>query len=122
MAGLEGVVETLNNARIKASLWVDGSFLTQKIDPEDADVLLCVPCASWQAMTPEQQAAIDWFQNRDRWATHRCDTYRTVEFPVGHPSYPRWEWLRAYWIRQYGFSRTDEVKGIAVVGLTGGTP
>jgi hypothetical protein len=43
-----------------------------------------------------------------------------VEYPIDHDLYMQSEWDRAYWIRQYGFSRRDVQKGIAVLELTGG--
>ncbi len=40
MAGLEAVIKRLVDTRIEGELWIDGSFLTEKIDPGDK-VLLC---------------------------------------------------------------------------------
>jgi hypothetical protein len=42
MDGLDTIVGKLIAARIVGDFWVNGSFLTQKIDPEDTDVVLHV--------------------------------------------------------------------------------
>lgn len=42
MQGLRHVVDTLSNEAIPGEVWVDGSFLTKKIDPADVDILLSV--------------------------------------------------------------------------------
>jgi Family of unknown function (DUF6932) len=122
MRGLEGVVGRLVHDHIVGSLWIDGSFLTEKIDPEDVDLLLQLSIGFVQAMTPAQFAAVQWYVEPARRTTHWCDTYRTTWFPVGHPNHPRWLRMRDYWARQYGFSRKNEAKGIAIVELTGGAP
>ncbi len=44
-----------------------------------------------------------------------CDSYLFLEYPQGHPLYEEGQRLREYWLRQFGISRSDEPKGIAVV-------
>jgi hypothetical protein len=52
MTHLEQIVGRINSAAIAGEIWVDGSFLTEKLNPEDVDVLLVVrlviiPVNSW---------------------------------------------------------------------------
>lgn len=122
MEGLERLVAELNQKQIVGSLWVDGSFLTEDVQPADADLFLRIPASFVDRRTPDQEAALRWYMDRARKATHYCDTYSSVDYPVGHPRQDEWEWWRSYWTRQYGFSRGDQIKGIAVVELRGGTP
>jgi hypothetical protein len=120
MAGLTAVVQRLVAVRVIGHLWVDGSLMTEKIDPEDADLLLRISSDFLDRRTQEQWETLEWFADRDRKTTHHCDSYRWVEYPIDHDLYMQSEWDRAYWIRQYGFSRRDVQKGIAVLELTGG--
>ena len=53
MAGLEAVVEHLEQAGIMGDLWVNGSLLTQAIDPADADIVLRVSAEFFDAVPPE---------------------------------------------------------------------
>ena len=38
MTCLESIIENLCKAGMSGELWVDGSFLTEKIDPDDIDL------------------------------------------------------------------------------------
>lgn len=59
----------------------------------------------------QQRAALAWVQSNLR-PSLMVDSYVFVE-----TSDPRGDWLRSYWIRQFGFSRQNQPKGIAVVTL-----
>lgn len=107
MEGLERVLAQLTQTGLQAEAWIDGSFLTEKIDPEDSDIVVRVTPDDIGQITPEQALAIEWLHG-DLRQDHRCDSYFFVELH---------EWLRAYWIRQFGFSRDNVLKGIAVVNL-----
>jgi hypothetical protein len=114
MDGLDAVTAKLAADAIAGELWVDGSFLTEKIDPEDSDVVLVVTDDFVQHATVDQRASLGWFGG-DLKSTYKCDSYVHVEFPPGHPRFGYGEWMKAYWIKQFGFSRTDELKGMAVL-------
>lgn len=119
MVGLELVARKLHSGGIKGQIWVNGSFLTEKIDPADSDVLLCLKDSFCQSATESQLRRIEWMQSVKK--RHLCDGYLLIEYPEGHHLYPLTEWNRAYWIRQFGFTRGNEVKGIAVIDLFGRT-
>jgi len=38
MTGLEAVLGSLNGMGFKLEAWVNGSFLTEKINPDDSDI------------------------------------------------------------------------------------
>jgi hypothetical protein len=40
MASLENLLNALSTESIRSEVWVDGSFLTQKIEPEDVDLVI----------------------------------------------------------------------------------
>ncbi len=102
--------------KIVGELWVDGSFLTEKINPEDVDIVLRIDGIFYESSTPEQRAIIDWL-NEDLKTDYHCDSYFFMQFPEGHPLYWEGEYAYAYWMRQWGFNREDDVKGIAVITL-----
>jgi hypothetical protein len=122
MEGLTTVVQRLIYVGVVGHLWTDGSFLTQKIDPEDVDLLLRISAEFWENATDQQREAIGWFAREDLKTLYHCDCYVWVELPCDDPAYMESEWRRAYWIRQFGFSRRDETKGIAVIELSGDAP
>jgi hypothetical protein len=119
MTKLESVIDTLRKEKVEADVWVDGSFLTEKIDPEDSDILLHVQGDFYDNAAPEQRKAIDWV-NSNLKATHLCDSYVHFEYPKGHVWHATGEWMKAYWIKQFGFSRPpdEEFKGMALIRLS----
>jgi hypothetical protein len=116
MDGLHEVLRKLSEPGIIGEVWVDGSFLTEKIDPGDADLLIRVSSAQYDA-DPGKRAAIDWAADPKRAETHSCDVYKWIEYSRGHPLHVLSEDDRDYWTNWYGQSRTGEPKGIAVLTL-----
>jgi hypothetical protein len=112
MANLEGIISRLNQAAMKAELWIDGSFLTEKLNPEDVDLVVCVDGRDSASFDVAQRAALDWVQTGNLWERYGCDAYAFVR-----NRRPEDEWIYAYWLRQFGFSRANEMKGLAVVRL-----
>ncbi len=118
MDDLTLVLRRFVGARIEGDVWCNGSYLTEKIDPEDIDILLYLKAAFFTAATAEQKAAILRVNSNLR-ASHHCDSYIHIEYDDSTPLAAESEWWKAWWTRQYGFSREHELKGIAVVALMG---
>ncbi|MCG3773877.1 MAG: hypothetical protein JW395_0693 [Nitrospira sp.] len=116
MAGLDHVIARLSAERIPGELWVDGGFLTQSINPNDVDIVLRIAADIYDNGTLSQQAAIDWL-NSDLKTQFHCDSYYFMEWPQGHRLYWYGEMDYAYWMRQWGMDRAENLKGIAVVRL-----
>jgi hypothetical protein len=112
MRGIEAICSSLSTTLIPSHVWIDGSFLTQKIDPADVDLAVRIHFATLPNPGPEQRALIDRIQ-RKQFAG--CDSYVFFEYPVGHPHHGVGDMMRAYWQRQFGFSRIDTLKGLAAV-------
>lgn len=120
--GLVTFVQTLEAAGVPGELWLDGSFLTEKINPKDVDVVLRVDGSVYNAGTPEQIDAINWVIANQK-LTLKCDSYVLFEYPPGDSLHDEGRWWYSYWHKQWGFSREDDPKGIAVLSLSvGGTP
>jgi hypothetical protein len=117
MRGLEVLVGALANAGVPTEVWVDGSFLTQKVNPEDVDVVLCMQGEAYNNGTQEQRDTVDIVRKVDLKPPLHCHSFAFFEWPESHPLYWDGEWDRAYWIRQFGFSRRDQPKGIARVDI-----
>lgn len=120
MAGLRQVVAHLVDSWVVGELWIDGSFLTEKIDPKDVDVVLRVGAGLLNDGYPSQRDAIRWIIANQK-NTLKCDTYAQFEYAANDPLYMEGEWWRTYWHAKWGFSYEGDPKGIAVVSLPGGT-
>lgn len=112
MRGVEAICGSLSTALISSHVWVNGSFLTQKVDPADVDLAVRLHFAALPNPGPEQQALISRILNRQ---FPGCDSYVFFEYPAGHPEHAVGDMMRAYWQRQFGFTRADRLKGVAVI-------
>ena len=119
MDGLERVISRLSNDGIEGEVWVNGSFLTEKVNPDDVDIVLRVGAELYENGTIAQRSVIDWL-NTDLKSSYFCHSFFFLEWPEGHPRYWLGEYMYSYWMRQFGFSRGEEIKGIAVISLRWG--
>lgn len=116
MQGIEEVVNRIQAANIEAEIWVDGSFLTHKPNPNDSDVLVRISSSVLDQGTDKQRELIEWIQS-DLKPSYMCDSYVLPVYPSGHSHEVLNDYMRAYWLKQFGFSRGEELKGIAVLAV-----
>ena len=105
---LEATIAGINQQGITGAIWIDGSFLTEKLNPDDADIALVLTSATLNALTPSQRRFFDHFRSTSLYDQFKIDNYG-IAFD---PSNDDGQWMYAYWLRQFGFSRSDEMKGI----------
>jgi len=74
----------------------------------------------WDNASAEQRRTLTWLASADLKAAYACDLYLWIDYPEGHPDYWVGQYMQAYWMRQWGFSRGQEFKGIAVLHLPKG--
>lgn len=117
MNGLEKVLLKIAATDLKAEAWIDGSFLTEKVEPDDSDIVVRVTGADCDAANADQENIMNWLNDEDLKPDYFCDSYCFVEYESTHTLCGVGEWERAYWIRQFGFSRKDELKGLALIEL-----
>ena len=113
--GLEKLLNELNRWSIQAEVWIDGSFLTQKIDPEDCDLVVRLDSEFVERCSPEQFQVLSWI-NTNLKATLLCDSYVFAEWPEGHEGHAAGAALRSYWLGWFGQDRRGGAKGMAVIG------
>ena len=121
MNNLCTVIARLQADGVSGALWVNGSFLTAKINPDDVDVVLRMEGILYDSGTQETRDAVDWL-NDNLYATHKVDSYVFYVWPAGHAM--RWlgEYADLYWQKQFGQSRRAIPKGIAELKLSGSVP
>jgi hypothetical protein len=118
MVGLEKVVGKLTESNINGDLWIDGSFLTKKIEPDDVDFTLRLDSVLCDKMTEDQFRTIQLVNSPTYLkASYQCHGFVWITYPEDDQRYWEGEWQRAYWIRQWGFSRGQDKKGIALIKL-----
>ncbi len=117
---MDGFLKLLNRIKsigIEGELWIDGSFLTDKIDPRDLDFVLSVSAEHYDNSSEEMRSILDEITKDDLKPNYACDCYLKTEWPKGHPLYGEGQRLRRYWINLFGHARGGDEKGIAVIRL-----
>ena len=119
MFGLRGIVDKLIAAGIRGDLWVDGSFLTEKLEPGDTDVALEVSEAFLMAATTVQRGILSWLWDPATKSTYMCHAFSFCDVPAGHALHVGFD-IRGYWLDQFGSDRGNSPKGIVVLAINGG--
>ena len=86
MRHLWTVAGCLSQWGIECDLWIDGSFLTEKIDPPDVDFLVLLPEGFSDAATSEQAVIIEWLcEDRAQLAKAMmaCDAHSLEKIATG---------------------------------------
>ena len=114
MSDLRRLVNEISSAGVHAELWVDGSFCTEKTDPNDIDLVihldgsLLLHTAAIALLTSISQRS---------YLRLGLDAYLFSTFPTGHPAHQFGEERRAYWLKQFGHDRSGNDKGIVFVRI-----
>ncbi len=91
---------------IEMELWLDGSFATEKPDPEDIDVVFWARLEDLSTRSFEQQQFIQKIfvdSHEDTKLRYKCDVYLGIQ---------EREDMRKYWLEWFGRSREGVEKGI----------
>ena len=70
--GLNRLLAWFAQTSIAAEMWIDGSFLTQKIDPSDVDLVLKIEAVKYFSWSDEQKDILEWLtlpENEDECGT-----------------------------------------------------
>lgn len=121
MAGLLAIYERARALHLPGNMWIDGSFLTQKTDPDDVDIVFWFPQDYYDGGNPDQAEFINWLTSNDEdpKQSFRCDTYAEPIVRMGDREYALHLDAMEYWRDDIlGFApNSGEPKGIAVISL-----
>lgn len=96
-------------------LWIDGSFLTEKPEPDDIDVLFWAYATDMQQLPPSISTALISELNGGKRYSPYLDTYINFRFPEGDPRSPADR--SRYWAELWGRGWDDHLTGYAVVRI-----
>jgi hypothetical protein len=113
------IIEHLKALKIPCKIWVDGSFVTRKIDPDDIDFVVDVPVHAFDNATPPQAEFLKSLADMVFGKTEKMHTFVMFDAPLIHSKYALSQTLHDQWKRDFGFSYVKkEPKGIAVIEIT----
>ncbi len=121
MENLEHACDRLASVSLPAELWVDGSFLTEKLDPKDVDIVARIPGHVYNSGNQDMRDARTWFTDDARRTDLSLDAYDFPDHPQDSPMYPMARERIEYWMEIFSNGRTGQyTKGIAVIQICGG--
>jgi hypothetical protein len=117
--GFLKIVEMLRAQQIPCELVVDGSYLTEEINPDDIDFAVVVSPEVYEGSTGEARKLLDWIgDDKTIQSTHQCDPYLCVEYKQGHRIWFEGIYDRAWWVEFYSKSKFyKRERGVAIVSL-----
>jgi hypothetical protein len=112
------IVEQLKSVGIPCKVWIDGSFLTKKIDPDDIDFVVDVPAHITDAPTAAQKILLDKLASFAFCKVEKLHSFVMLDASIVHREYALSQKLHARWKKDFGFAYVSkEPKGIAVVAV-----
>lgn len=102
--GLSSYIDSLKILGIPLEIWLDGSFTTTKIDPNDIDLVIFASENDVNNLSDEYKDLLRSLINRlDIKKRFGCDTLFSITEDIN---------MRSYWRGWYGFDRNEVPKGI----------
>ncbi|GAB4017737.1 DUF6932 family protein [Spirosoma koreense] len=103
---IEALGDGLNQLAYKSNwrLWIDGSFTTNKLNPNDVDILSLL---TDESSIRENKSLFEPLFGQNAFLTYRCDAYFLL-----HNTTVQSEDLVTYWKNQFGSDRNGFSKGI----------
>ncbi|SIQ14053.1 DUF6932 family protein [Marinobacterium stanieri] len=109
MEYIDDLQSVLQPHGVAGELWIDGSFGTEKIHPDDVDLIVFIPGADLNSLPPHSQQRLQGLLNTSyAKVNYSCDAYFCVT-----EDQPQ----RSYWRGWFMFDRDEQPKGIARVTI-----
>lgn len=115
-----GKLNTLNVATIQ---WVNGSYTTSKINPEDIDFVTHIDAIELDELGKELQEKFTKLTDKSRAKSEcRCDVYFIAVYPPENPElYESTKEDIEYWSKWFAHDRENNPKGIIEFNLSDGS-
>jgi hypothetical protein len=112
---LERLVAYLLQSQLICELWVDGSFVCTKDEPDDIDLSVAFMVSDMELLPDAVTKDLIARLNGGRKFSGLLDTYLCPRFPKDDPR--RQADNEDYWSDKWGKGRDNWLKGFAVVGI-----
>ena len=113
---LEELVQRFLREGIPCEMWIDGSFLTEKPEPDDIDVAVKIDLDVSENLNASQRLLVDDANEAEY--IQGIDSFVFVSYPRGHDLYGSDLDERETWAEQFGMEHAQVwCKGLAVLRL-----
>jgi hypothetical protein len=114
--GLEYLIESLKMLGRKMELWLDGSFVSEKHNPGDIDLVVVITIQDYKSMTQgELELLYKYTSGGDTKKICNCDSYLLLTCSDSHGNEEEKNLLKQdemYWLNQFGTDRANVAKGM----------
>jgi hypothetical protein len=107
------IITPISSTGLKCNLWIDGSFLTKKIEPNDVDLAIEYDF-SLNSNIVAQNIIVNMTNNPSKNSFQQATLLDVYCFDTNDAKF------RPYWLGQFGFSRETTPKGILLIKINGG--
>lgn len=112
----EEAVQAFARAMIPCEFWIDGSFVTRKMDPKDVDLAIKIDVEVSDALTPTQLALVD--RANSEHFIDGVDSFVFVSYPRDHVLFSSAGNEKESWAEQWGLEHSERwLKGMLVLRL-----
>ena len=113
---LNSLVRNLERLSIRCELWIDGSFLTEKIEPDDIDLSIMIEAEDFDRLDEEAKEFLEQIEYSDEKYLGCLDSFLCIVYPKGDPR--RKDDPPEDWARQWSLERNERyLKGFAVMRI-----
>ncbi len=110
IAGLRAFLASLKRVGVAFEVWLDGSFCTEKLNPNDVDIVVFADEHQLNRLDPGIQQYLSALLDRPNTKVKfGCDVLFAVASDLD---------ARSYWRGWYGFDRSEQPKGIVQIMLS----
>jgi hypothetical protein len=96
--------------------WLDGSFVTDKENPRDLDVVTHLDGPAYDQLDAVQHVTLVGLLGGQRSKPlHGLDSFPLAAYPEGHPAYAAYTMGASYWGQVWGTHRDGQPKGYVEV-------
>jgi len=120
MRGFEAVVAILEPLRLDGEYWIDGSFLTEDLNPGDVDFALRIPAKVYDEATGEARRILQWFDEVDLRPQYCCDCNLLLHFQEDDQLHAFGASHTAHMQKIFSESLRGVPKGVAVIPVGSG--
>lgn len=106
--------DALRSTGVTCELWTNGSFLSEKLEPGDIDVVICIDRDVLDGLEGPNRWLFNILDARDRFSPD-LETFIMPSVPLGHEDYDKH--YMHYWGNMWGSGYDDSLKGYVVTKI-----
>jgi hypothetical protein len=115
-SNFEWLLDALISVKLPCEIWVDGSFLTKKAEPDDIDLVVDVRVDRLKVADTAQADLLQKLHDLAYRTSRNLHSFVIFNAPFGHKSHPDSMRVHNQWAQDFGFAFVSkQPKGIAVV-------